>query len=114
MIEGERPGVEAGLAELVGQLAGDAREVASAEIGLIKARVSTSVSRFRAAAILFAIAGALALAALVALLFGLIVTLSPHVGPGAATVIVVGVVLVIAVIFALVGRGKLASRTSKP
>ncbi|MFT3978185.1 MAG: phage holin family protein [Sphingomonas bacterium] len=114
MIEGERPGVEAGLAELVGQLAGDAREVASAEIGLIKARVSTSVSRFRSAAILFAIAGVLALAALVALLFGLIVTLSPYVGPGAATAIVVGVVLVIAGVFALVARGKLASRTSKP
>jgi len=113
MAEGERPTVDTKLAELVGQLADDAREVASAEIGLIKARVTTSVTRMRDAAILFAIAGVLALAALIALLVGLIATLAIYVGPALATAIVCGTVLVVAAILGFLGKGKLARRAPK-
>ena len=110
MAEGDRPAVDDGIAALVGQLADDAREVASAEIGLVKARVTTSVARFRDAAILFASAVVLALAALIALLVGLIEALAPHVGAGIATAIVCGVVLLIAAILALFGRNRLGRR----
>lgn len=110
MAEGDRPAVDDGIAALVGQLADDAREVASAEIGLVKARVTTSIVRFRDAAILFASAVVLALAALVALLVGLIEALAPHVGAGIATAIVCGVVLLIAAILALFGRNRLGRR----
>ncbi|QKS00740.1 phage holin family protein [Sphingomonas sp. CL5.1] len=110
MAEGDRPTVDEGIAALVGQLADDAREVASAEIGLVKARVTTSITRFRDAAILFAAAIVLALAALVALLVGLIEALAPHTGPGVATAIVCGVVLLIAAILALFGKNRLERR----
>lgn len=113
MAEGDRSTIDDGIATLVGQLAGDAREVASAEIGLIKARVTSSVVRFRDAAILFGAAAVLALAALIALLVGLIETLAPHTGPGLATAIVCGAVLLIAAVLALIGKGRLAKRTSK-
>ncbi|WEK42612.1 MAG: phage holin family protein [Candidatus Sphingomonas colombiensis] len=114
MAEGDRPTVDAGIADLVSQLAGDAREVASAEIGLMKARVSTSVALFRDAAILFAAAALLALAALIALLVGLIGTIAPHTGTGIATAIVCGVVLLIAATLALLGKGKLSQRAPRP
>lgn len=114
MTEGDRPTVDAGIADLVGQLAGDAREVASAEIGLMKARVTMSVVRFRDAAILFVAAAMLALAALVALLVGLIETIAPHTGAGIATAIVCGVVLLIASALAFLGKGKLSQRTPRP
>ena len=47
---------EPGLAGLVQQLAGDAREVASAEIEVHKARLTEKVTRYKGAAIYFAIA----------------------------------------------------------
>ncbi len=114
MAEGDRPTVDAGIADLVGQLAGDAREVASAEIGLMKARVTTSIARFRDAAILFAAAAVLALAALIALLVGLIGTIAPYTGTGLATAIVCGAALLIAAMLALLGKSRLARRMSRP
>lgn len=110
MAEGDRSTVHEGIAALVGQLADDAREVASAEIGLVKARVTDGVTRFRAAAILFAVAGVLLLATLIALLVGLIQTIAHYTGAGFATAIVCGGALVIAAILALIGKGKLTQR----
>lgn len=95
------------LGELFTRLAHDARDAAKAEIDLVKVRATTMVARYRVAAIYFAAAGVLALAALIALLVGLIMTLTPLVGPGLATLIVIGVVLAIAGALALIGRGKL-------
>lgn len=97
-----------GLGELVSQLAADAREVASAEAALVKAKALAGVARYKAAAIFFGAAGVLALAALIALLVGLILTLAPRVGPGLATVIVVGLVIVLAGILGMIGRSKLS------
>jgi hypothetical protein len=97
-----------GVAELVGQLVEDARGLASAEVALAKARVGERVAAYRSAAILFAIAGVLALAALVALLVGAIISLATLIGPGLATAAVVIVVLVIAGVLALIGKGRLA------
>lgn len=107
---GETEQTKAGLATLVGQLAGDVREVATAEIELMRVRTIGRIGQFKTAAIFFTIAGVLALAALIALLVGLIVTLATVIGPGFATLIVIGVTLVIAAILATLGRNAL-SRT---
>jgi len=101
---------EPGLAALITQLAGDAREVARSEVALVKARVGEAAGRYKTAAIYFAIAGTLGLAALIAMLVGLILTLAPVVGAGFATAIVVGVVLVIVAVLGLRGRAALTPK----
>ncbi|PZQ61309.1 MAG: hypothetical protein DI544_06115 [Sphingomonas taxi] len=98
------------LPHLVTRLAGDVRDVAQAEIALAKAKAGFAVTRYKAAAIRFAIAGVLALAALIALLVGLILSLATLIGPGFATAAVVGVVLAIAGLLALSGKSALAAR----
>ena len=50
----------------------------------------------------------LALAALVALLVGLIMSLATLIGPGWATAAVVGSVLAICAVLAVIGKGRLA------
>ena len=100
---------EPGIGQLVSQLAVDAREMALAEVALVKARASASVTRYKSAAVFFAIAGVLALAALIALLVGLIMTVATLIGPGWATLAVVGTVLLIAVILGLIGKSRLTA-----
>jgi hypothetical protein len=94
--------------ELVGRLVEDTRGLVSAEIALYKAKASERVTAYKSAAIFFAAAGVLALAALIALLVGLIVTLATLIGPGFATAVVVIGVLTVAAVLAMIGRGKLA------
>jgi hypothetical protein len=98
---------------LVTQLAGDARDVAKAEIALARAKAGFAVTRYKAAAIRFAIAGVLALAALIALLVGAIMAVATLIGPGWATVAVVGVVLAIAGVLALSGKAALSAGASE-
>lgn len=100
---------ETGISGLIGQLAGDAREVAAAEIGVLKARALERAARYRGAALFFGMAATLMFGGLVALLVGLILTLSPRTGPGIATLIVVGVVSVAAIILGFLGKSRLAS-----
>lgn len=99
-----------GVAGLVSQLTDDAKEVASAEIALQKAKVGEAVGRYKNAVIFFAAAGVLALAGLIALLVGLIETLATKVGPGFATLIVVGIVFASAGVLALIGKNRLTVR----
>lgn len=94
--------------ELVGRLVDDTRGLVSAEVELYKAKASERVSAYKGAAIFFAAAGVLALAALIALLVGLIITLATLIGPGFATAAVVLGVFAIAAVLGLIGRGKLA------
>lgn len=96
------------LSTLVGTLVEDTRGLAKAEIALTKARIGERFASYKTAIIFFAIAGALALAALIALLVGLIFTFATLVGPGFATAVVVVVVLVIAAVLGIIGKGKLA------
>lgn len=105
-----RIGADGGLVGLFGQLAADAQDVAQAELALAKARANDVIARYKLAAILFAVAGTLGLAALIALLVGLIETLAPHVGPGFATTIVVGTVSLIAGVMAMIGKSRLSAK----
>lgn len=97
------------ISRTLSRLVEDGRELVAAEIGLVKARASDRITRYRVAATFFAVAGILALAALIALLVGLILTLAPRIGPGLATVAVVGGTLVVVVVLALIGKARLTS-----
>ncbi|WP_343525169.1 phage holin family protein [Sphingomonas sp.] len=95
------------LTSLVSQLVDDGRSYITAEIDLAKARATDKVTRYRNAAIFFGAAAVLGLSALVALLVGLILSLTPLAGPFGATLIVVGATILVAGILALVGKSRL-------
>lgn len=97
-----------GVPELVGRLVEDTRGVVTAEVELYKSKIAERITAYKAAAVLFAVAGVLGLVGLIALLVGLIMTLATLIGPGFATLIVVGVVLAAAAALGLMGRAKLA------
>jgi hypothetical protein len=99
---------EAGIGELMSQLVVDARDMAQAEIGLVKARASASVNRYKSAAAFFGVAAVLGLSGLIALLVGLIMSLSPLIGPLLATLAVVGTMFLISAVLALVGKSRLS------
>lgn len=94
--------------ELVGRLVDDTRGLVAAEVELYKAKASERVAAYKTAAIFFAAAGVLALAALIALLVGLIMTLATLIGPGFATAAIVIAVFTVAAILGMIGVGKLA------
>lgn len=108
------PTPEPGLAALVTQLVDDSRELVSAEVALYKAKAGERLAAYKGAAIFFGIAGVLALAALIAMLVGLILSLATLIGPGLATLAVVGVTLVIAGVLAMIGKGRLAAPKPTP
>lgn len=100
--------VDQGLSTLVHRAVDDARELARAEIALVKAKAGERATAFKNAAIFFGAAAVLAMSALTALLVGLIFSLATLVGPGGATAIVVIGTLLLAGVLAIVGKGKLA------
>ena len=102
------PGEAPGVTKLVGQLVDDTREVVRTEIALVKAKVTERVTAYKGAAVFLVAAGVLALEAVGALLVGLILTLATLVGPGWATLIVVGAVFAAAGVLAYLGIKKLA------
>lgn len=97
-----------GIAGLAGRAVEETRGLVTAEIELYKARFAERAAAYKSAVVFFAIAGVLALAALIALLVGLILSLATLIGPGFATLAVVGVVLVAAGALGWIGKGKLA------
>lgn len=80
------------IGELLGRLADDARTLGEAELDYYRTLARGKLREARAGLWLGSIAVALGLAASVALVVGLVLTLSPSVGPGLATLIVVVVV----------------------
>lgn len=101
-------GSDEGLSTLVHRAVEDVRELAQAEVALVKAKAGERISAYTSAAIYFGAAGVLALSAVTALLVGLIITVATLVGPGWATAIVVVATLLVAGVLALIGKGKLA------
>lgn len=95
-----------GIGELLGRLSGDGKAYVQAEIAYYKALAADKGGKAGIAAAYGAGAVVLALAGIVALLVGLILTLAPLTGPGVATLIVVGVTFAFAAILALLARGK--------
>lgn len=95
-----------GIGELLGRLTGDGKAYIRAEIAYYKALAADKGGKAGIAAAYGAGAAVLALAGLIALLVGLIMTLAPRVGPGWATLIVVGVTFALAGILAMLARAK--------
>ena len=89
--------------ELVSRVVDDAKEVARAEVDLVKAQAVARIAGYRAAAILFATAGLLVVLASIGLVVGLILTLAHYTGAGWATVIVAGSMLALAVLLGWLG-----------
>ena len=103
-------GDDESLSSIVGRLASETKSLATAEVAVYKAKFGETASAYKSAAMFFAVAGTLALAALIALLVGAILTLATLVGPGWATAIVV-VVLALAGILAMIGKSKLQTKS---
>ena len=81
------------LGDLFGRLVDDAKGFGHAEIDYYRTLVRERLRAAKTSLWMGAVAMSLALAASVALVVGLVLTLAPRVGPGWATLIVVGVSL---------------------
>ncbi len=99
------------LVSIVSRLATETKSLATAEVAVYKAKFGETASAYKSAAMFFAVAGVLALAALIALLVGAILTVATLVGPGWATAIVVVAVLAMAAILAMIGKSKLQTKS---
>ncbi|TCP71598.1 phage holin family protein [Sphingomonas sp. PP-CE-1G-424] len=104
-------GEDESIASIVGRLATETKSLATAEVAVYKAKFGETASAYKSAAMFFAVAGVLALAALIALLVGAILTVATLVGPGWATAIVVVAVLAVAAILAMIGKSKLQTKS---
>jgi hypothetical protein len=85
-----------GLGALFGQLADDTREFARAEVALLKAQAGERASYAVPGLVAILLAAILAFAAIVALLVGAVIALTPAIGAGWATAAVTFGALLIA------------------
>ena len=85
------PEPEESVSELLGRLVEDAREFGEAELDYYRALAAEKIEEARTSLWMAALAAGLLLAAAVALVFGLVLTLAPLIGPGPATLLVVAV-----------------------
>lgn len=89
MDERHEPDEEEGIGALIARAVGDGRAYAEAEIAYWRALALDRLADARAAAVLGIAVLLLAQAAAIALIVGLVMILTPYVGPGLATLIVV-------------------------
>ena len=97
-----------GLGELFARLSTDGKAYAQAEIAYYKALAADKGKKVGIAAAYGIGAAMVGFAGLIALLVGLIITLGVRVGPGWATLIVVGVTFLLAAVLGLLAKGKAA------
>lgn len=95
---------------LVSQLLSDGTAVVRAEVQLFKARVTTRIAAAKTAAILLVAAAIVAIVSLIGLVMGVVLALSPVVGPAWAGVIVLVVGLVIAGVLAFLGARQFSTK----
>jgi ABC-type nitrate/sulfonate/bicarbonate transport system permease component len=95
----QQPDVES-IGELLGRLVEDGKGYAQAELGYYRTLARSKLRDARASLWMGAVAIGFANAAIIALIVGMVLTLSPLVGPGLATLIVVLVTAAIAGIMA--------------
>lgn len=100
------------IGQLFTQLVDDGKRFAQAEIELYKAKAQEKAEPIKWAAILGGAAATLALGALIALLVGLILALSPQVGPLGATLIVVVTTLALAAVLGYLAYQRIAGTRS--
>ena len=85
-------------------LAEDTGTALEAELAFQQARAGYAAGAAKGIAIRFALAALLALIALCTLAIGVLIALTPLIGAWAATAVVVGVLLLLAIVAALMGR----------
>ena len=100
MDERHEPDDEEGIGTLITRAVGDGRAYAEAEIAYWRALALDRLADARAAALFGIAVLLLAQAAAIALIVGLVMILTPYVGPGLATLIVVLVAAGAAALFA--------------
>lgn len=106
---------EESVGALLGRLVDDGKGYARAEISYYKALARAKLTEARGGLIFGAVALVLLHLALIGLVVGLVLTLTPLVGPGLATLIVVGTFLVLASVLAwLAGKHFQRAFGSKP
>jgi hypothetical protein len=82
---------EESIGDLLGRLADDARQFGDAEVAYYRALAAEKLEDARSSLWMGAAAAGLMMAASVALVVGLVLTLAPLIGPGPATLLVVAV-----------------------
>jgi len=92
----EPEAAEESIGELIGRLVEDGKGVARAEIDYYRTLVATKLGEARAGLILGIAALVIALCSVTALLVGLILSLTPLIGSGLATLIVIVAALTLA------------------
>ena len=100
MDERHEPDEEEGIGALIARAVADGRAYADAEIAYWRALAMDRLADARSAAVLAILVLLLAQAAAIALIVGLVMILTPHVGPGLATLIVVLIAAAAAALFA--------------
>lgn len=96
-----------GLIDDIETLVENGKTYAEAELAFQKTRLAFIAENAKGAAIMGGIAAVLVVLAIVALVFGSILALTPMVGPWAATGIAFGTLLVVALILAQMARGRI-------
>jgi hypothetical protein len=99
----------AGVGEAIVKVADDAKAYAAAQMALYKAIALARWRMARTGLAFGAVAAVLSLAAIIALLVGLILSLSPHIGPLGATTIVVGAALILTALLGWLAGRRLAN-----
>lgn len=94
------------LRDLVSRLADDAKAYAAAEAAVLRETAAARGRAARSGAIMVVLSIALVSAAATALVLGMLLTATVHVGPLMATVIVVGVTLLVGGLLGVIGWGK--------
>ncbi len=102
----DTPTGEDGLPDLVRRLADDARAYATAEAVVVREIVAVRARDARGGVVLMVAGLSLVVAASIALVLGILLTVSQAVGPLLATIIVVGATIVVAAALGWFGWGK--------
>ena len=97
------------IGDIFGRLIEDADRVVRTELRLHRARLFDRLAQSRGALAMLIVGGVIGQAALGAMLVGLILTLSPRLGAGIATLVVVGVTVLIAGLLFWIGARRLSA-----
>ena len=109
--EEEATGANGSLTDDIAALISDGKTYAEAEMAFQKARLSFSAGKARSAALLWLLAIALAHLALVALVVGAVIALSPILTPIGATLLVTAILVLSAILFVRMANRRIKALT---